>query len=507
MSPSASEPRPTRDRGLSNHDRFDAIIVGAGMSGLAAGIRLAQYKERVLILERHSLWGGLNSFYKRRGRVMDVGLHALTNYAPKGRRGVPLTKLLRQLRLAHADLELGEQSFSEIAFPSERLRFSNDFALFESEVERAFPHQMDAFRALTQEVMAYDSFSPPDPTLRTRAKLEAHFTEPLLVEMLMLPMCYYGSAIPGDIAWYQFAILFKSFFDEGFARPEGGIRPLLKLLVERYKDLGGELVMRCGVAEILRDGSKRERAIGVRTDDGTELFADQVFSSAGAGRTLDLAGLPTGADDEGWLSFTETMVITGTHPRDFGAGEPGHGATIVFYNDADTFTYASPGDDAELGIDTRSGVICCPSHYATPTPGAPLAAGWEPHEGALRYTALANAGFWSRFDRPTDAGEAAYMQAKRAASEALIDRASKFAPDPRPFELDRDAFTPRTIQHFTGHARGAVYGAPTKHLDGATPLENLYLIGTDQGLLGVVGAMLSGISIANRHGLRPGATT
>lgn len=476
------------------------------MSGLAAGIRLAQYKERVLILERHALWGGLNSFYKRRGRVLDVGLHALTNFAPKGRRGVPLTKLLRQLRLAHADLRLGEQSFSEIAFPDETLRFSNDFALFESEIARAFPGEIDAFRALTAEIMAYDSFSPPDPSLLARRKLEAHFGERQLVEMLMLPMCYYGSAIPNDIAWYQFAILFKSFFDEGFARPEGGIRPLLKVLVERYKDLGGQLALRCGAAAILREG---ERAIGVRTDDGDELFADQVFSSAGSARTLELAGEPSAPDDRGALSFTETLVITDRLPAAFPRAphQRGSGATIVFFNDHERFDYAMPSADAPLGIDTRSGVICCPNHYATVTPDEPLAAGWGRDEGVLRYTALANADFWARFDRTTEAGAAAYRAAKDAASTALIDSASRFAPDPRAFAIDGDAFTPRTIEHFTGHARGAVYGAPTKHLDGATPLDNLYLIGTDQGLLGVVGAMLSGISIANRYGLRPTTQT
>jgi len=32
---------------------YDTIIIGAGMSGLAAGIRLAHYDQKVCILERH----------------------------------------------------------------------------------------------------------------------------------------------------------------------------------------------------------------------------------------------------------------------------------------------------------------------------------------------------------------------------------------------------------------------------------------------------------------------
>ncbi|MBY0517012.1 MAG: NAD(P)-binding protein, partial [Bacteriovoracaceae bacterium] len=37
----------------------DAIIVGAGMSGLAAGIRLAMFGKKVVILEKHTIAGGL----------------------------------------------------------------------------------------------------------------------------------------------------------------------------------------------------------------------------------------------------------------------------------------------------------------------------------------------------------------------------------------------------------------------------------------------------------------
>ena len=67
---------------------YDTIIIGAGMSGLAAGVRLAHYDQKVCILERHSVVGGLNSYYRQRGRNHDVGLHAVTNYQPKGiRRG------------------------------------------------------------------------------------------------------------------------------------------------------------------------------------------------------------------------------------------------------------------------------------------------------------------------------------------------------------------------------------------------------------------------------------
>ena len=41
-----------------------------------------------------------------------------------------------------------------------------------------------------------------------------------------------------------------------------------------------------------------------------------------------------------------------------------------------------------------------------------------------------------------------------------------------------------------------------KNRQGRTALDNLYLCGTDQGFLGIIGAMLSGISMAHLHVLQ-----
>ena len=84
---------------MNTRTHYDVAIIGAGMSGLAAGIRLAHFGKRVCIFERHNAPGGLNGFYSFAGRKFDVGLHAMTNFVRPGIKGTPLTKLLRQLRI------------------------------------------------------------------------------------------------------------------------------------------------------------------------------------------------------------------------------------------------------------------------------------------------------------------------------------------------------------------------------------------------------------------------
>ena len=137
--------------------------------------------------------------------------------------------------------------------------------------------------------------------------------------------------------------------------------------------------------------------------------------------------------------------------------------------------------------DVRSGVICSPNNFAY---DAPL------DDGTMRITALANFDRWRALD------EDAYRLEKLRWYDRITASAVRFVPDYRGHVVDTDMFTPTTIVRFTGHDNGAVYGAPEKQLDGATHLKNLFICGTDQGFVGIIGAITSGIAMANRHCLR-----
>ena len=459
--------------------QYDAVVIGAGMSGLAAGIRLARLDRRVVVLERHELWGGLNSFYTKEGRAFDVGLHALTNYVPPRTRGAPLTRILRQLRIRHEELHLGEQELSEILLPGLRLTFTNRFEHFEEEVTGAFPAERDGFARLVRDVRAVELDEVDRPETSGRERLAEYVRDPMLREALLLPTFYYGSAREDDIDWTQFVILFRSLFLEGLSRPEGGVRTILNLLVKRLKAEGAELRMRTGARRILVD---RGAVRAVELDDGTVLETDAVLSSAGYVETMRLCGpeierAEVGPADRGRLSFLESISVLDTFPA-----ELGHRAATSFYSTVEEAVYRRPTELA----DVRSGVISSPNNFHAEKP---------PKEGMMRITVPADYAGWAALD-PED-----YAREKERWTDAAISAASAYVPDWRPHRIYHDSFTPRTIHHYTGHSEGAVYGSPKKRKSGETAVRGLSLCGTDQGYLGVVGALVSGLAMGNRVGL------
>jgi len=456
---------------------YDVIVIGSGLSGLAAGIRLAMFDKKVLIIEKHTVVGGLNSFYTRKNRTIDVGLHAMTNYAPKGSRNTPLGKLLKQLRFSHDDFCLHEQEMSEIRFPGKCLRFTNDFELLKQEVFEKFPNEMDGFVRLVKKVKSFDELSLiAKEWTSSREVLSSYISDPILIDMLFCPLMFYGNASEQDMDFYQFVIMFKSIFMEGFAKPLGGMQYILNLLVDKYKSLGGYLRMG---AEVEFINSERGEFKYLTLVGGEQLYADAVISSMGRLETLsccDPVMVEKVSDDlAGQVSFMESLFALDQEPK-----ELGYRRSIVFFCTDNRFRYEVPTDL----IDISSGVLCCPNNFKYPEPLP---------EGMIRLTNLASFDLWNALPRRE------YIDAKKEWRTKALESLFTFFPDFRDSVVFLDSFTPKTIHKYTGHLNGAVYGSPKKAKDGTTPVRNLFICGTDQGFLGIVGATLSGISMANLH--------
>jgi phytoene dehydrogenase-like protein len=449
---------------------YDVIIIGAGFSGLAAALRCAMFEKKVLLLESHSIPGGLNSYYRRGKRKFDVGLHAMTNFAQKGDRRRPLGKILKQLRLPYDLLDLREQNKSSVRFPGRCLSFSNDIALLQSEVEKLFPHEIDGWNKMVDAISSFPLNEESSSWQSARDFVRSFIKDSVLEDMIFCPLCFYGSAWEKDMDLPQFVIMFQSIFMEGFCRPAGGIRVLISWLMERLKELGVELAFRQPVSSILQ---KNGRVVGVELEKGGVVTAPRVLSSAGLPETESLIENYDLKARTGSLLFVETLLCFDSKPKDWGVED-----TIVFTNDSDHFDYSPPKED----FDPSSAVLCFSNNFANDSL----------EEGLFRVTHLAS-------DNWPQRGSEEYESRKKALYHDATEQLQGLVENTPGSPSFQDAFTPKTVEHYTRHMGGTIYGSPDKLRDGRTDVEGLHLIGTDQGYLGIVGSMLSGITMANHR--------
>ena len=455
---------------------YQLIIIGGGLSGLAAGIRAARFGLKTLILEQHSLPGGLNSYYYRHGFLLETGLHAMTNYAQAGDRHAPLSRLFRQLKLSRKRFTTHQQFSSLIRFPDVSLQFSNDLALLTEEVGHHFPHCRAAFARLVTAVRAYDPFAPA-PWRSTRHFLGEIIPDRLLIDMLLLPLMVYGNSEEHDMDLGQFVIMFQALFLEGFFRPHGTMKDFLAMLVEHYKGYDGELRYRAKVESVERQG---DRVRGVQLAGCDFISCDTLLSTVGVPGTAALVDWPPQADKyEGRMSFVESISVLPMARKESLAADH----TIIFYNSGPTLAYCRP----PTAINADWGVICFPENFQD----LPATDVFQ-----VRITNAANYHIWRQASRQE------YQRLKADCEALTFARVSEIIGNYHENRVYHDSFTPLTIERFTAKAQGAVYGSPIKIKDGVTPYSNLFMAGTDQGFLGIVGAMLSGVTIVNQRILK-----
>jgi phytoene dehydrogenase-like protein len=468
---------------------YPLVIIGGGLSGLAAGIRFARFGQKVLILEKHSKPGGLNSYYYRQGRLFETGLHAITNYAPPGHKHAPLNRLLRQLKIPRKQFVARQQLSSEILFQGRKtLRFTNDFSFFQDEVLQNFRQQAERFKNLLDEM---DNFEPliQHPRIPAKKILAEFLNDDLLIDMLLCPAMFYGGSEENDIDFSQFVIMFRSIFQEGLFRPEGNIKDFLDSLVAQLQNFGGELRFKANVAEIVTEtGGESNRITGVKLDSGEVIDCSFLLTTIGSLETEKLFPQPSEVpaiplkkenNSTGRLGFMESIYLL---PREK-VLELSKGRTIIFYNLADKFNYRQPNDP----LDLQSGIICFPENFAGVPPN-------NIHQ--LKVTHLANYDLWNN---AFQAGMETYRKLKKEWGALSRESVGKIIGKYSENIVYEDSFTPVTIEKYTAKSRGAIYGSPVKVKDGRTNYDNIFLAGTDQGFLGIVGSMFSGVSIVNQH--------
>lgn len=283
---------------------FDYIVIGAGMGGLSAGNFLAKYNKKVLILEKHTIPGGLATSFRRRGVQFDLGIESL--YELKEGQAIPQflefwgTGVAAQRNTGDLCCFIDGKRYD---FHHDRLRedFLAAFPDDTEDVNRIFdinekmylemnsgsgapkpPYEMSFFELVK---FGMTNFLKKPTFMKygmkdARVVLDRLAKNPVLRSAIyskgIFPMVYMAYA-------YRFNVVGKDYY------PAGGMQAIPDAAVESFLAHGGVLKLRSEVEEILVEN---DRVAGVRTKDGECFHARAVISNASPHFTFDL--LPDG---------------------------------------------------------------------------------------------------------------------------------------------------------------------------------------------------------------------
>ncbi len=257
------------------------LIVGAGVAGMTAGILLAEEGYDVTLLERSAHIGGNLTGWTRDGYHIDNCLHWLTGTRENTRLG----KLWRRLGVLGKGIAIrrGEYFYRSVA-GGEEAALWRDVTRTRRELHRVSPADreetdrfLDAACAIRDGGTAARARAVLTYGRITLYELAARFQSPLIRALLT-------DYIGGEYSALGLIFAYGSFAAGNADLPAGGSRAMAERMAQRFRALGGRILLSRRVSRVLTDG---RRIAALLTANGEAYDGDAVIFACDPHVTFD----------------------------------------------------------------------------------------------------------------------------------------------------------------------------------------------------------------------------
>ena len=127
--------------------KYDIIIIGSGLGGLECGAILSKEGYNVCVLEKNELFGGCFQTYRRKGHLLDTGIH----YIGSLDEGQVMNQFFRYVGIMdHLKVrKLDENAFDKIFYKNRVYDYAMGYERFIDTLCQSFPHEKENLRQYT----------------------------------------------------------------------------------------------------------------------------------------------------------------------------------------------------------------------------------------------------------------------------------------------------------------------------------------------------------------------
>ena len=279
------------------------IIIGGGVAGLSAGVYAQLNGFDSQIVEMHSIAGGLCTAWHRKGYKFDYSIQWLVG----SKHGI-FHDAYRDTGILNADVEIINSAthLKVVNSSNEDFVIYTDINKWEKYLLEKAPEDTDAIKKMCRDMRRCTKLESFDlaPSLRNpfhyiRALFRSYPTLFTIVcyrnmtcedyfNRLNLKNEWLRTSLHGLYGKANFSIipflLILSWYTLGNSGyPKGGSLAVADRMHQRYVKLGGNILFKKKVHEIIVENN---RAKGVILDDGTKIESDYVISAAGGQNTI-----------------------------------------------------------------------------------------------------------------------------------------------------------------------------------------------------------------------------
>ncbi len=500
---------------------WDAIVIGSGLGGMTAAVKLAKEGRKVLLCEQHFLPGGYATSFRRQGYRFETSLHQTPGFAEKH----IFNQILKELgvrdritpiplqdtflvRTTAGNFSMGPEYIAQLAkaFPAEAAALSRLDQTIENvlgQAWRLFPWSFlpRCLYELLGRIIAPGVFRCSRMTLNEF--ISEHTANPLLKQLLAILWGYLGLPL-NRISALLYLLEWGAFMKEGIFYIKGTSQALSNALLDRFEELGGQVLLRQRVEKILVERGRVRGVIAreVNKEGAGEQItfrAPMVISNANPFHTyLDLVG-PRYAPADTLRQIKAMEVSASATVLFIGLKCPLEKLTSLKSHSI-AIEELTPATDMDKTFADRlagrvKGADCLVNYSAIDPELAP------PGKSAL--TAI-KIDFWNNWAGLT---EEAYRTKKERETAEILDQIEALIPGFKAHVEVAELGTPRTMRRYTSNHLGAFNGfAYTLNrvgmgkggLDAASPIKGLFLTGAWVGAVsgGYAGSLPNGYQTA-----------